>query len=56
MVHLHIAEVSAGCSFIRSTLDSFRVPSTKGTVLIDMFAYDSFAMMAALEVWYNAGW
>ena len=46
---LWYTEAAGGTGFIHETLKSFSIPTSKATILVDLYGYDGALAMASLE-------
>ena len=49
-------KVAAGTDFVRKSMEAFRPPTVKATILVDVLAYDASPALSVLEdAWINLG-
>ena len=48
-IRICFVQVAGGTHFVQSSLEAFRVPSVKNTILVDMFGYDACPAFTAME-------
>ena len=46
---IYFDQVAGGTDFVQQSLDAFRVPTVKHTILVDMFGYDACPAFTAME-------
>ena len=42
-------QVAGGTGFVKQTLDAFKLPTSKATLLVDAAGYDGWPALASLE-------